>query len=294
MKLYSDIVHAPETIMTVVRGRPIHFDLTEKSREIFKSIIISRYSVRDKNDEVLRTDDGLAYIKQGKTNWKLTLSETEVLVPSTAQATEPGSFSEKPELVAVKATWYSPTTARKARVNIKAGGNANVFYGLGAIFVPDDFRIPIVQASRENVRHYGLTLIENQHALELLSDEFDLVLAKYHYAKNYSRDFLTEAEGGGGYFVETHNFPHIHVPLIPDCGGFIIIGKKLSENYFNFTAFSIPYGYALHTPANTIHGDGTIVGEYAITVATASADADTVLFYNEHSRATAREVFPKT
>ena len=46
--------------MSVVRGRPIHFDLTEESRELFESIIISRFSVRDQSDEVLRTDDGLS------------------------------------------------------------------------------------------------------------------------------------------------------------------------------------------------------------------------------------------
>ncbi len=278
--------------MTVVRGRPIHFDLTEESREIFESIIISRFSVSDKNDEVLRTDDGLTFVKQGTTNWKLVLSETEVLISSTNQTTEEGDYSEKPDMVAVKATWYSPKNVCKAGINIKAGGNSNVFNDFGAILVPDDFRIPIVKASKENVRHYGLTLIENQHVFELLSDEFDLILAKYRYGKNYRQDFLTEVEGGGGYFVETHNFPHIHVPLSPDCGGYIIVGKKLSEENFNFTAFSIPYGFALHTPSNTIHGDGTIAGEHAITVATASADADTVLFYNEHTKAMARGVFP--
>ena len=274
--------------MTVVRGRPIHFDLTVASRELFESIIISRFSVRDKSDEVLRTDDGLTLIKQGATRWKIMLSETEVLIPSTDQDTKATGVSEIPEMVTVQASWHSP---KYARIKIKAGGNANVFCGLGAILVPDDFRIPIVKASQQNVRHYGLTLLENRQVVELISNEFDLILAKYRYGKNYRQDFLTEVEGGGGYFVETHNFPHIHVPLSPDCGGYIIIGQKLSADNFNFTAFSIPYGTALHTPANTIHGDGTIVGEYAITVATASAEADTVLFYNEHTRAMAQDVF---
>ena len=280
--------------MTVFKGRRIHFDFTEESREIFESIIISRFSVRDKYDEVLRTNDGLTFVKKGRTKWKFTLPETKVLIPSTDQATEDGDYSEMPDLAAVKATWHSPKSVRKASTKIKAGGNANVFGDFGAILVPDNFRIPIVKASKENVRHYGLSLIENQHVLELLSDEFDLILARYRYAKNYRQDFLTEVEGGGGYFVETHNFPHIHVPLSPDCGGYIIIGKRLSEDNFHFTAFSIPYGYALHTPAKTIHGDGTIAGEYAITVATASAEADTVLFYNEHTKAMALDVFPAT
>ncbi len=76
----------------------------------------------------------------------------------------------KPELVAVKATWYSSINARKAHIDIKAASNANVFRDLGAILVPDDFHIPIVQANRENVRYYGLSLIENEQTFEFLSD----------------------------------------------------------------------------------------------------------------------------
>ena len=277
--------------MAVVQGRTIHFDLSDESREIFESIIISRFSLRDKDDEVLQTHDGLAFVELGTANWKLTLSDTEVLTPSTSTSPENDDCSEIPDLSTVKATWCSAENTRKAGLKIRAGGNANVFFGLGIILVPDAFRIPIVKASKENVRYYGLTLVENQHVFELQSDEFDLILAKYRYAKNYRQDFLTKFEGGGGYFVETHNFPHVHAPLSPDCGGCIIIGKRLSADEFNFSAFSIPYGYALHTPANTIHGDGTIVGEYAISVATATAEADTVLFYNENTRAMARDVF---
>ncbi len=277
--------------MTEVQGRPIYFDLTEESREIFESIIISRFSVRDDDDEVLRTDGGLAFVEQGTTNWKLVLAETEILVHTTGQSPAESSGFDIPDMVAVKAAWYRPEDARKAYVNVQAGGNANVFYELGAILVPDGFRIPVVTASKENVMYYGLTLVENDQAFELLSDEFDMVLAKYRYGKNYQEDFLTELAGGGGYFVETHNFPHVHAPLSPDCGGYITIGKRVSPDEFNFTAFTIPYGYALHTPANTIHGDGTIVGEHAITVATTSAEADTVLFYNEHTKAMARDLF---
>jgi len=277
--------------MNTVQGRPIHFDLTDESREIFESIIISRFSVTNKNDEVLGTDDGLTFIQQGTTNWKLSLGETEVLVATTNQAAEEGGHSVKPDMAIVEAPWYTPEDARRAHIKIEAGGNANVFYGLGAILVPDDFQIPVVKATKENVRYYGLTLIEDQHTVTLLSDGFDLILAKYRYGKNYRKEFLTRVEGGGGYFVETHNFPHIHVPLLPDCGGYITIGKRLSGDRFAFTAFSIPYGYALHTPANTIHGDGTIIGTHAISVATASAEADTVLFYNVTTKAMAQDVF---
>ena len=278
--------------MTKLQGRPIYFDLTDESREIFESIIISRFSVQDDDDEVLRTDGGLAFLELGTTNWKLALAETEILVRTTdSQAPVKSDGSDRPDMVTAKAAWYKPGDTRKNYINVQAGGNANVFYGLGAILVPDDFRIPVVTATKENVTYYGLTLVENNQAFELLSDEFAMVLAKYRYASNYRDNFLTQVAGGGGFFVETHNFPHIHAPLSPDCGGYMTIGKRLSADEFNFTAFSIPYGYALHTPANTIHGDGTIVGEHAITVAITSAEADTVLFYNEHTKAMARDLF---
>jgi hypothetical protein len=278
--------------MTEVQGRPIHFDLTDESREIFESIVISRFSVRDDDDEVLRTDGGLTFVEQGTTNWKLALAETEILVHTTNQSLAETNGSGKPAMVTAKAAWCKPEDARKACVNVQAGSNANAFRGLGAILMPDGFRIPVVTASKENVVYYGLTLVGNDEAFELLSDEFAMVLGKYRYGKNYREDFLTEVAGGGGHFVETHNFPHIHVPLSPDCGGYMIIGKRLSVDEFNFTAFSIPYGYALYTPANTIHGDGTIVGEHAITVAMpTSVEADTVLFYNEHTKAMVRDLF---
>jgi hypothetical protein len=281
-----------ETSMTQIQGHPIHFDLTDESREIFESIIISRFSVQDQDDEVLRTDSGLTFVEHGTTNWRLALAETEILVHTTgSQTCVESNGSDRPDMATVKAAWFKPGDAQQNNINIQAGGNANVFYGTGAILVPDSFRIPVVTATKENVAYYGLTLVENGQAVELLSNEFSMVLAKYHYAKNYQNDFLTDVTGGGGYFVETHNFPHIHAPLSSDCGGYMTIGKRLSADKFNFTAFRIPYGYALHTPANTIHGDGTIVGEHAITVAITSAEADTVLFYNEHTKAMADDIF---
>ena len=278
--------------MPEIDGRPIHFALTDAAREIFESIVISRFSVRDRHDEVLRTDDGLAMIPRGRTRWTLNLARAEILEPALEPVAVSDEDSGAPDIVEVRADWYSPKRARLSRLQVEAADNANIFRELGVIFVPDRFRIPVVTATRENVRHYGLTLIEDRQSFEMQSTEFDMILARYRYALNYRRDFLLEVSGGGGYFVETHDFPHLHVPLNPNCGGFIISGKRLADDCYHFTAFRIPYGCALHTPANAIHGDGTIVGEHAICVATATAEANTVLFYNHNARAMAREIFP--
>ena len=125
--------------MTEIQGLPIYFDLTEQSREIFESIIISRFSVRDDHDEVLRTDGGLAFVERGTTSWKLVLAETEVLVDATGRPEEEPAGSDQPDMVTVKAAWHRPDAARNAGVDVQAGGNANVFYGMGAVLVPGGF-----------------------------------------------------------------------------------------------------------------------------------------------------------
>lgn len=67
----------------------------------------------------------------------------------------------------------------------------------------------------------------------------------------------------------------------------------VAADEFHFTAFRIPYGSALYKPSQTIHGDGTLVGEYALTVADpALITADTVLVYDRDTRRMARGVVP--
>jgi len=149
-------------------------------------------------------------------------------------------------------------------------------------------------ATPENVKYYGLQLIKSGEVLSVHSDKVDIVMIEYNYTKIYRKEFLMQKYGGGGIFVEHHNFPHIHIPMEKDCGGYIVIGKEASKDKFHFTAYQIPFGYALYTPANTIHGDGTLVGKYGLALAdSAMIGADTVLVYNENTKKMATEVVPE-
>ena len=65
--------------MGSIQGRPVRFPLTATSRAIFESIIISRRSVHDESDEVLRTVAGLAFIEAGVTSWRFSLDSQGVL-----------------------------------------------------------------------------------------------------------------------------------------------------------------------------------------------------------------------
>lgn len=256
-------------------------------RAIIKSVELTRYAVKrgkpDKNHAVLTTHGEVAFFDKGVTNWRLDLSDKKPLAKVKTGTPH----------VEVKAQWLDTQQALEQGIKVVHGGSANTFGGMGALLVPDGFSIPTVLATQENVRHYGLSLIANKEPFAVSSDEFQIVMMRYDYGKDYKKEFLMKKYGGGGIFVETHNFPHIHVPLSESCGGYIVIGKSVGDGKYHFTAFQIPYGYALYTPSYTIHGDGTLVGEYALTVAdSAMCHADTVLIYNKNSHSMARKVVP--
>lgn len=254
-------------------------------RTIVKSVELTRYAVKGKQPDtskvVLSTHGEVAFFDKGVTNWRLDLEKGKPV----------GKVGTDTPHVAVKAAWYTTQQALEKGIEVIHGGSANTFGSMGALLVPDGFEIPTVTATRENVRYYGLRLIGNREVFAVSSDQFQIVMMRYDYTKDYKREFLMQKYGGGGIFVETHDFPHVHVPLSEACGGYIVIGKQKSDGEFHFTAFRIPYGYALYTPSYTIHGDGTLVGEYALTVAdSAMAAADTVLIYNERTLGMAKGV----
>lgn len=256
--------------------------------EIVRSVRITRYAIKDgkpdENKPVMTTGKEVAFIEKGVSHWRFDLSKSHCLMPS----------KETPPMASVKATWYTAQEALEKGIKVVSGSSANTFGVMGTLLVPDGFKIPTVTASQENVRYYGLQLIEAGSDFSVTSDRYQIALMQYDYTPDYKKDFLMKKHGGGGIFVETHDFPHIHIPTSERCGGYIVIGKQVSAAEFRFTAFRIPYGYALYTPSYTIHGDGTLVGEYALTVADPGlAAADTVLLYNKDTLEMARGVVPE-
>ena len=256
-------------------------------RALVASATLTRYAVKgkkpDKDHVVMSTEGEVALVDKGVTLWKLDVHHKKALSPATTDTPH----------VEVEATWLNTQQALEQGVEVIHGGSANTFGGVGALLLPDGFNIPTVTATPENVRHYGLQLIENKEVFAVSSRAFEIVMMRYDYSKDYKKDFLMQKYGGGGVFVETHDFPHIHIPVNEKCAGYIVIGKQLSNGKYHFTAFNIPFGFALYTPSYTIHGDGTLVGEYGITVGdSAFVSADTVLMYNQKTLSMARGVVP--
>lgn len=254
---------------------------------IVKSVELTRYAVRkgkpDPSKAVMTTGKNLAFVDKGVSSWRFDLSDPHAIRP----------LAEQAPMVKVKARWYSTQEALEAGIKVVSGGSANVFGAMGCLLVPEGFSIPTITATPGNVGYYGLQLIKTGSDFVLSSPKYEIALMEYDYTKDYKKDFLMKVQGGGGIFVETHDFPHIHIPTSEKCGGYIVIGKQIAEEAFHFTAFQIPYGYALYTPSGTIHGDGTLVGVYALTVAdSALASANTVLVYDQDSLEMARDVVP--
>lgn len=259
--------------------------LLEKA--VVESVRITRYAVKngkpDKKKPVMTTGKEVAFIEAGVSNWHFDIAKSKPFVP--AKIATP--------MAKVKAHWYTAQEALTTGIRVVSGGDANTFGAMGALLVPDGFKIPTVTATAENVKYYGLELIETGNDFSVTTARYPIALMEYDYTKDYKKDFLMQKYGGGGIFVETHDFPHIHIPTSKNCGGYIVIGKRISFDEFHFTAFRIPFKHALYTPAYTIHGDGTLVGVYALTVAdSAMAAADTVLMYNERTLEMARGVVP--
>ena len=266
---------------------PIYFKRTLLTDAITESATLTRYAIKDgkpdKSRVAMSTDAGMAFVEQGASTWIIDSTSKTGIKP----------YDHPPPHVAVHANWYSATTALKENIKVVAGGSGNTFGAMGALLVPDGFTIPTVMASKENVRYYGLQLVKNGETLTVHSDQVDVVMMKYDYSSIYKKDFLMKRRGGGGIFVEYHNFPHIHIPLSDKCGGYIVIGKAIEPEEFHFTAYQIPHGHALYTPANTIHGDGTLVGEYGLTIADPEMiSANTVLIYNKNTKRMATGVVP--
>ena len=81
---------------------------------------------------------------------------------------------------------------------------------------------------------------------------------------NYIEDYIMDESRGGGIYFEYHNLPHIHIPLDSCSGGYIILAKKIRNNRYDVSAFTIPLGKALYINPNVIHNDCFLIGDYNV------------------------------
>jgi hypothetical protein len=71
---------------------------------------------------------------------------------------------------------------------------------------------------------------------------------------------------GSGAFIERHEFIQAITPLNKECGGFVILGREVTDslgrNHLELVACPVPFGFTLLVDVGSIHGDSTLTGLY--------------------------------
>ncbi len=163
-----------------------------------------------------------------------------------------------------------------------AAGDANILGGYGRLTLAQpSLRIPEAPATREALASYGGRLIEVGGAVTFETDA-NLPVTIVRIGEAYVEHYLKVAALGGGAFIEYHDRPHLHMPLDDASYGYLLFGRSEGDEYL-FSAFRVPFGYAIYTPPHALHADAYLVGRYLV-VYSVTKNYSTVVFRTPDSR----------
>ena len=164
-------------------------------------------------------------------------------------------------------TWTHP--------KLEGYDESNILGELGTLKLNDskiEKIIPVPEnTTQEFLNYYGavlykigdITKFDLNHKGKLF-DETRIPVTVTSVGENYIQNYIYSNKAGGVY-VEYHRLPHFHMPMNENCGGQLMLGKKIKDkNEFHFSAFKIPYGYAIYTLPGTIHNDCWLLGNYFV------------------------------
>ena len=223
-------------------------DLHEK----YKNVIV------DRNGDILNSNMVTLKITKEifpKVNYRVTKKS---LVPSNNSSKFEGHCYQgtEPQKVIVVAQWKSDPDGLP--------DSSNILGSLGLFIVNEnEIKIPKAETNRENLGYYGAKLLEEGDILRFETDK-EIPLTEVYVGSNYIDGYILNEKYANGVYIEKHNRPHFHKPLNKEATGYLILGRSIGDNLYAFSAFSIPYGYAVYTPPNTIHNDCFLIGKYAV------------------------------
>ena len=145
-------------------------------------------------------------------------------------------------------------------------GDANILGGNGRYILDEEeqeLAIPVVKSTPENMAFYGCHLIKSGDPVSFGCDN-DLPVTIVNIGDDYVEEYLLDANQGGGAYLEVHDRPHFHMPLTPESGGYLILGKEDEGGQRLLSAFKVPYGYGVYMAPWTIHSDAHLVGRYMV------------------------------
>jgi hypothetical protein len=290
----SDLESNSNTSIAIQYSVKIHIPNEEfqpREQEI-KQTFVNRRSRQDK--PLMFTTDLYQIIHPGNDLNLAAVSGSNETIPTTLTLQSLQEYSSM--TVTIDAKWF-----HASEKPAKTGADANVFGGTGILQLADaidTLYIPTHSASEvssEFLASFSAMLVPaNQKISGFNTSPYDLYFVTYHFDEDYIEDYVLKPDGGGGIFVEEHDFPHVFMPMHPDCKGGLILGRNEGKDRYSFAAFEIPFGYALHIKANAIHGDSFFTGPYTISL-TEGGKASTVLFRtNKEEIQRIRQVSAKT
>ncbi len=142
-------------------------------------------------------------------------------------------------------------------------GDANILGGFGRLMLTGErLLIPEAPATSEALAYYGARLIAIGDTMAFETDA-NLPVTVVRVGATYVEQYLKVAALGGGAFIEYHDRPHLHMPLEPTAGGYLLFGRADGDDY-QFSAFRIPFGQAIYTPPYALHADPYLVGRYLV------------------------------
>lgn len=158
---------------------------------------------------------------------------------------------------------------------INSGHENNVLGDNGGLYFNEpSIRVPVVKATTKTLAYYGALVIPHDQSVRFPNED-PFPLWKMEVGAHYVNDYIMNANGGGGFYLEFHHDqPHFH--MIVNGGGYYLLAKQVAPNRYHLTAFELSSGQAIYTKKGAIHCDAALVGEIVCGY-TVSNNCETVL-----------------
>lgn len=163
---------------------------------------------------------------------------------------------------------------------------SNILGGIG-LFKTEmtNIKIPIIDGTKDNYMYYGCQMYKEGETFSTNID-IDMPMFKMKITKNYGKDYIFSEKYANGMYIEYHNTPHIYINLNnkdDNDDGYLVLGKKISENKYNLSAIKIPKKYMIFIPPYVIHNDCFLIGQYYVVYNLAN-DFSTVRIINNDNK----------
>lgn len=163
-------------------------------------------------------------------------------------------IDEHPMSVIIKGDWCATKCEDEDESNI-LGKSCGLFIDVDKIIIPTQI------ATKETLAYYNARLIEHGETI-MFESPTEIPQCYMSIGKSYVKDYIYGKKKG--VYLEWHNTPHFHMPMNEESRGCLILGKQLSNDEYELSAFVIPYGYGVLMESFTIHNDLFLIGDYMV------------------------------